>query len=248
MNYLADKPKVCWDAGHGGYDPGAVGNGLHEADLTLDIVMRGKPLAEYNGITVVLTRNGNYAPGHLEGNVNAELGERCRIANANKVDLMLSTHINAGGGTGQEILVQGAGGKAQVCADTILPFLVSAGAWYNRGVKVQNVEVLRDTNMPAILTESGFIDSVSDTNRLKDPNFRQALAVAHVKGMCAYFGLTYKTKGVISVNAVTTPVATKPVVADPDVYLSVRVRASKANALIAKIIADGFACKALPLA
>ena len=241
-------PKVCWDAGHGGYDPGAVGNGLHEADLTLDIVMRGKPLAEYNGITVVLTRDGNYAPGHFEGNVNTELRERCRIANVNKVDLMLSTHINAGGGTGEEILVQHFGGNAQKFANIMTPLLTAVGGWACRGVKEQNVEVLRDTDMPAVLTESGFIDSVSDTNRLKDPNFRQALAVAHVKGMCQYFGLPYKTKGVVSMTAVTTPVATKPVVADPDIYLSVRVRTSKADAVAKQIVAMGFACKVLPLA
>lgn len=241
-------PIVCWDEGHGGYDPGAVGNGLKEKDITLDIVMRGKPLAEYNGITIILTRNGDYAPGHLENNLNGELAERVRIANVNKVDLMLSTHINAGGGEGEEILVQHFGGNAQKFANIMTPLLTAVGGWACRGVKEQNVEVLRDTTMPAVLTESGFIDSVSDTNRLKDPNFRQALAVAHVKGMCQYFGIAYKTKGVISVNAVTTPVATKPIVADPDVFLSVRVRTSKAAAVAKEIVAMGYACKVLPLA
>ena len=68
-------------------------------------------------------------------------------------------------------------------------------------------EVLRDTNMPAVLGESGFIDSAIDTARLKDPNYRQSLAVAYVTAMCIHFGLPkYKEKGV-------TPVATP--VSDP---------------------------------
>ena len=46
--------------------------------------------------------------------------------------------------------------------------------------------------MPAILTESGFIDHPMDAAKLKDPNFIHALAVAHAKGLCAYFGIQYK--------------------------------------------------------
>ncbi len=52
--------------------------------------------------------------------------------------------------------------------------------------------VLRETSMPAILTENGFINTTADANKLKDPSFRKALAVAHAKGICDYFGVKYK--------------------------------------------------------
>lgn len=187
--------KVCLDPGHGGYDPGAVGNGLQEKDITLDVCLKLKPMLEYNGISVIMTRDGDYAPGHLEGNLNGELQARVNIAEQGNVDLFVSVHVNSGGGTGEEVLVAGVGGRAEAAANKVLPYLVQAGGWYNRGVKTQNVLVLKKTSMPAILTENGFIDNAADTAKLKDPNFRQALAIAHAKGMCDYFGIQYKGEG-----------------------------------------------------
>lgn len=184
--------KVCLDPGHGGYDPGAVGNGLKEKDLTLDICLRLKPLLEANRTSVILTRDGDFAPRHLENDLNGELWDRVKVAEEFKADLFVSIHINAGGGTGTEVLIQGAGGQAEMAAGKVLPYLVKAGDWANRKVKTQNILVLRETSMPAILTENGFIDNVVDTAKLKDPNFRQLLAVAHAKGICDYFGNLYK--------------------------------------------------------
>lgn len=189
------KMKVCLDPGHGGYDPGAVGNGLQEKNITLDVCLKLKPLLEYNSISTILTRDGDYAPGHLEGNLNGELLARVNIAEINKVDLYLAIHVNSGGGTGEEILVTGLGGQAEIAAKKMLPYLVQVGGWTNRGVKTQNVLVLKETSMPAILTENGFIDNATDTAKLKQPNFRQALAVAHAKGICDYFGVQYKEGG-----------------------------------------------------
>jgi N-acetylmuramoyl-L-alanine amidase len=184
--------KICLDPGHGGYDPGAVGHGLREKDITLAICLELKSILEFNGISVILTRDGDYSPGHLEGNLSGELRARVAIAEKNKVDLFVAIHINAGGGTGEEILIVGKGGRAEIAANKVLPFLISAGGWGNRGVKTQNVLVLRETSMPAILTENGFIDNAGDATKLKDPNFRKALAVAHAKGFCDYFGIQFK--------------------------------------------------------
>ena len=186
--------KVCLDSGHGGYDPGAVGNGLLEKDITLDVCLQLKPLLEVNGIRVILTRDGDYATGHLEGNLISELQARVNIAEENNVDLFVSVHVNSGGGTGLEILISGAGGDALTAANKVLPYLVQLGGWANRGVKVQNVMVLRETTMPAILTENGFIDNAIDSAKLKDPKFRRTIAVAHAKGVCDYFGIQYKEK------------------------------------------------------
>lgn len=185
--------KLCIDPGHGGYDPGAVGNGLQEKDLTLDICLKLKSLLEYNGINSILTREGDYAPGQ-QSNLNGDLSARVKIAEAAKADLFVSVHINAGGGTGAEVLISGTGGRAETAANKVLPYLVQVGGWANRGVKTQNVFVLKGTSMPAILTENGFIDHVNDAAKLKDPNFRQALAVAHAKGICDYFGVQYKER------------------------------------------------------
>jgi hypothetical protein len=185
---------ICLDPGHGGYDPGASGNNLRECDITLDIVLKLKPLLEYNGINVVLTRDGDYAPGHLENNLNGELQARCDIANNANVDLFLSVHINSAVSTanGEEVLIIDTGGNAEKFANILLPQLIKATGFYNRQVNVQNVMVLRNTNMPAVLSENGFISNVEDAKNLSNPNFRQNIAVAHAKSVCTHFRIIYK--------------------------------------------------------
>jgi N-acetylmuramoyl-L-alanine amidase len=185
-------PKVCVDPGHGGYDPGAVGNGLLEKDVNLAISLQLRPLLVYNGIEVIMTRDGDYAPGHLEHDLNGELNKRVSISDNFGSDLFVSIHINSGGGTGEEVLIAGTGGRAEVAAGKLLYYLLQYAGWSNRGVKVQNVLVLGETASPACLTENGFIDSVSDSTKLKDPAFIYGLARAHAKGICDYFGIAYE--------------------------------------------------------
>jgi N-acetylmuramoyl-L-alanine amidase len=79
--------RIVIDPGHGGHDPGAQGDGIKEADLTLDVALRLEALlSKEPGIDVVLTRRTNvYIP----------LEERTAIANRQSADLFLSIHANA---------------------------------------------------------------------------------------------------------------------------------------------------------
>lgn len=79
--------RVVIDAGHGGHDPGARGNGITESELTLDVALRvQKLLQKQPGIDVVMTR---------ETDVYIPLEERTAIANREGADLFLSIHANA---------------------------------------------------------------------------------------------------------------------------------------------------------
>ncbi|MFP4474137.1 MAG: N-acetylmuramoyl-L-alanine amidase [Desulfatibacillaceae bacterium] len=80
--------RVVVDAGHGGFDPGAVGrNGLQEKDVTLDIAKRLYEHLEQGGkIEPFLTRRGDYY---------VPLAERTTVANQYRADLFISVHINA---------------------------------------------------------------------------------------------------------------------------------------------------------
>ena len=79
--------RIVIDPGHGGHDPGAMGNGVTEADLVLDVALRvEKLLQKQTGIEVVLTRRtDDFVP----------LSERTAIANRENADLFLSIHANA---------------------------------------------------------------------------------------------------------------------------------------------------------
>jgi N-acetylmuramoyl-L-alanine amidase len=183
-------PKVCIDPGHNssGVDTGAKANGLKEQDLTLNIARKLRDILQLNGFEVKLTREGDSIGGST---VTESLKARCDIANAFGADLFISIHINAGGGTGTEVYAL-PGGRAVVAAQRLLDRLVYACGWANRGVKTdREFYVLVHTDMPAILTENGFIDS-GDSAKLADFKFLQVIAEAHAKGICDFFGVTFK--------------------------------------------------------
>jgi len=179
--------KIVLDAGHGGTDSGAVGNGLREKDLTLNIVKKiGDMLKDYEGVEIIYTRTDDRF---------IELSERAAIANRAKADFFLSVHINAGGGTGFESYIYNGNVSTKTVAyqNVIHAEIMKAiGGVRDRGKKRANYAVLRLTNMPAILTENLFIDNPRDAAKLKSDQFLQQIAYGHVQGIVKAFGLKKK--------------------------------------------------------
>ena len=87
--------KIFIDPGHGGSDPGAVGFGLQEKNLTLDIANRVRDIlmSEYENVCIKMSRTSD---------VFVSLSSRTNAANKWGADFYLSIHINSGGGTGFE--------------------------------------------------------------------------------------------------------------------------------------------------
>lgn len=183
--------KIVLDAGHGGHDPGAVANGLKEKDLTLTIVKHiGHLLGEYEGVEVHYTRTDDRF---------LELSERAAIANKLKADYFISVHINAGGGTGFESYVyNGNVSQATIAYQNVIhgEIMKAIGGVRDRGKKRANYAVLRETKMPALLTENLFIDNASDAAKLKSQEFILKIASGHVEGIVKAFGLKKKKEAV----------------------------------------------------
>jgi len=181
--------RIVLDAGHGGKDAGAVGNGLREKDLTLTIVKYiGRMLGEYEGVEVHYTRTDDRF---------LELKERAAIANKLNADYFISIHINAGGGTGFETFIYNDTTDAKTIAyqNVIHQEIMKAiGNVRDRGKKRANYAVLRETHMPAILTENLFIDNPNDAAKLKSEQFLLQVAYGHVIGLERAFGLKKKAK------------------------------------------------------
>ncbi|MDD3654272.1 MAG: N-acetylmuramoyl-L-alanine amidase [Desulfotomaculaceae bacterium] len=179
--------KLVLDPGHGGKDAGAVGNGLLEKDLNLDIARRvaGK-LAAYN-VDVALTRSAD---------LELTLAQRSKIANKLRADYFCSIHTNSGGGTGYESYVFTGAQEVTENLRTVIHNVVASycknNGFVDRGKKRANFAVLRDTDMPAILLENLFIDHKRDADKLKDAAFRDGLAGAISKGLVQAFKLSLK--------------------------------------------------------
>ena len=178
--------KIFIDPGHGGDDPGAVGNGLREKDLTLDISKRIRKYLNdnYTGHSIKMSRTNDKTVG---------LSERVRMANNWGADFFLSVHINAGGGTGYEDFIYNKSSDTSQTAkirNAIHNEIVKQlGNIRNRGKKKANFAVLRETDMHAMLTENLFIDTKTDADKLKSNTFLDKVAEGHAEGIAKALGL-----------------------------------------------------------
>ena len=178
---------VVIDPGHGGVDSGAVGNGLKEDVLTLKIAKRVKAalLRDFD-VQVKLTRSDD---------TFVSLRDRAKFANDRNAAFFVAIHINSssGTGTGYEDFVQpGVGAQTRALRSKmhaqIAMFLAQEGV-VNRGKKSKNLSVLRNTRMPAVLTECLFINTASDAALLRDESFLKGLAEAHARGIAKAMNL-----------------------------------------------------------
>lgn len=156
--------KVIIDAGHGGAEPGAVYEGRKEKDDTLQLAYDLGNALERRGVQVEYTRVSDVYDSPYE---------KAAIANQSDADLFLSLHRNAmpvpGTASGIESLVFSDEGTAGLLAHNINRELASVG-WKDLGVIDRpGLIVLRQTRMPAVLVEAGFIDNPED-NAFFDAN------------------------------------------------------------------------------
>lgn len=177
--------KIFLDPGHGGTDPGAVFKQLQEKQITLQLatnVYREIQKRQLN-VAVKMSRKSDKT---------VSLNERTHLANEWGADLFLSFHVNAGGGTGYEDFIHSSLNNTSQTArirQTIHKAVVARNQLNDRGKKRANFHVLRETNMPAILTENGFIDSTSDRKLLQNDKWIQQTAKGFVEGIIHAFHL-----------------------------------------------------------
>ena len=181
--------RICLDAGHGKETAGkrSPDGTLLEYEFNRDVTNRLKSILEKHGIEVLLTCDDEH---------DIDLGIRCEYANANKVDYFVSIHANAHkeywtDANGWEIYVVGTGGKAEKLAKCIQKHSIADLGLKDRGIKVSNFTVLKDTDMPAVLIEHGFYTNKEECEKLKTDSFRQKCAIADAKGILEFLGIKY---------------------------------------------------------
>lgn len=178
--------KIFIDAGHGGKDLGASAYGLEEKELTLSIalLLRTELNKNYVGHQIRLSRSKDET---------VTLKERTNMANKWGANLLLSIHINAGGGTGFESYIYNGNyrnkGRTSMLQKQIHNEIVVSTAFRDRGRKMANFHMLRKSTMPAILTENGFIDHKKDNRQLKSDVYLRKIAEGHAVGLALALGL-----------------------------------------------------------
>lgn len=167
------------DPGHGVVDSGASYKGRRECDDVLRLSLRVGELLKNNNESVHYTR--------VTDNT-ISLNERSSKENNGGFDYFISIHRNAYKqelAKGIEIHVYANGSVAEQLANKVNSEVIKNG-FINRGIKISNFHVLRETRCPAILLEVGFIDNTSD-NFIFDSKFEQ-IAQSIVKGCLLQIG------------------------------------------------------------
>jgi len=182
---------VVIDPGHGGRDPGAVHHGIRESDLVLTIShMVAERLRRHPDIQVYMTRHTD---------VSVTLSQRTRLANQ-MADLYVSIHANAvrnnPGVSGIETWYTPHSREnnmrlnSRQFAQIMQRHMISATGAVDRGARTTpSFVVTRDTTMPAVLLEVGFLTNPQEAARLATTAHQQRLAQAIYEGILESLGL-----------------------------------------------------------
>ena len=185
-------PKIYIDQGHNPESPntGSVGNGLREQDVTYRV---GQDLA------ALLRRSGNWdvrlsrpSPETQLGTSNASsLRARANGANSWGADYFISIHTNASENSnvsGVEAFAYSRPSRAFELGEDIVNELVDITGLRNRGMKVRpGLYVLKNTSMPAVLVEIGFITNPGDATIMR--NNPELFAQGIYNGIVEYTGI-----------------------------------------------------------
>src|SRR5690554_5739291 len=195
--------KIGYDAGHGLNTPGKrTPDGEREWTFN-DKVARAfaNELALYEGVASKRFDDPT-------GKRDVPLKERTDGANAWGADYYISFHHNAntskwGDWTGVEtfVYIGNKNTKSGKLAQAIHPAVVKAYGLKDRGIKEANYHILRETKMPAVLIEGGFMDSVIDIKKLRDDKVLEKAGREIARALAKFLGLKKRNeKEVIEVN------------------------------------------------
>lgn len=185
--------KIYIDPGHNasGADTGAVGFGLKEQDITVQIGVLLRDMLIENSQTVKMSRESIYDT--VAQGLSESLNARYSDANNRGSDLFISIHCNAANSKayGCETYYYAGSKNGERLANDVQRHLPEETGRTDRGVKTANFAVIKYTNMPSILVEAAFIDNYDDNRFLASESGRKSVAVGIYKGICNYLGIDY---------------------------------------------------------
>ena len=186
--------KIVLDAGHGKNTSGKRSPDGRIREWNINEAVRKKveeKLKQYEDVSILTVSDKT-------GNSDISLNNRTSKANSWKADAYISIHHNAYGSgwnsaSGVETFVYKSRPKESVrLAQYVHDELVKRTGLKNRGVKASNLHVTRETNMPAILIEGGFMTNKDEAALMETESYQEAMATAIVNGIDKYFNLKKK--------------------------------------------------------
>ncbi|MCL2499042.1 MAG: N-acetylmuramoyl-L-alanine amidase [Defluviitaleaceae bacterium] len=184
-----DKRIVVIDAGHGGWDPGMVSGKVDEKDINLKIARKLQAFLELGGASVVITRIDD---SDLSKSKSGDMAVRRLIANTSKADIFVSIHQNAFGSSrvnGAQVFYFNESDNSKKLANCIqhqIKEFANPGNRFKARAN-SNYFVLKQTEMPAVLVECGFLTNPGEKSRLLTDAYQDKIAWSIYMGIVDYF-------------------------------------------------------------
>ncbi|CEG29099.1 N-acetylmuramoyl-L-alanine amidase [Bacillus sp. B-jedd] len=170
---------IVLDAGHGGYDSGAVGAVYYEKTLTLRTALQLGSVLQKAGARVIYTRSTD---------VYLTLGNRVTLSNQNLADAFVSIHYNALNRTSSGIMTfYYNSAKDYALASSMQNAIIAKTKMKNLGTKYGNYHVLRENKRPAALLELGFISNPYEEKIVSTATFQNNAVQGAYDGLFNYF-------------------------------------------------------------
>ncbi len=170
---------VVIDPGHGGPDVGATRNGVYEKDIALAISKQLGRILQQMGYAVTYTRTED---------IDLDLEPRVQIAENARASAFVSVHVNsldanASQVSGVETYHAQSASLGKNLAELVHQQILASTGANDRGVRSARFYVIRNTSMPAILVETGYITNPSEASRLVNGAYQERMAEAIAKGV-----------------------------------------------------------------
>ncbi|MCL1843599.1 MAG: N-acetylmuramoyl-L-alanine amidase [Defluviitaleaceae bacterium] len=180
---------IVIDAGHGGWDPGMVQGKLEEKHINLSIAQKLQTFLEQGGATVIITRVDD---SDLSTSKSGDMQVRRGIANASHADIFVSIHQNSFSQSnvhGAQVFFFNESDNSEKLAthiQTRICEFVDPGNRFKPKAN-NNYFVLKQTKMPAVLVECGFLTNYTERTKLTDETYQEKIAWGIYLGIIDYF-------------------------------------------------------------
>lgn len=183
---------IAIDPGHGGIDGGAKYGAIEEKNITLALALKLGKTLRANGAKIVFTRETDidyYTRG--KGGKRNDLLKRVEMINASGAAIFVSVHVNAIKGarwSGAEVYYNPKRPENRQLAEILQRVLQLFPAGNKRQARQDSdILVLKDTNVPGVLIEAGFLSNPQEAALLVDEAYQQRMAEHIVKALAYYF-------------------------------------------------------------
>ncbi len=196
---VIEKPQIILDAGHGGFDGGAVASdGTYEKDINLNICLTLKEMLSENGYDVILTRTTDTSTESIsEGSISqmkkSDLSERLKLMKKYPNSIFVSVHLNkftTSAASGAQVFYSGNGESSLKLANAVQSSVVSLLQPDNKRVckkATSSTYLLHNATVPAIIVECGFLSNSQELKLLKEEKYQNQMAFCIFCGITEFF-------------------------------------------------------------